>query len=313
MERKVSAGLVKKISIILLDCLVNHRPILAMIGYINKYLLKGRIRSVFLVYPAKRRHITAYTFDWFSKRMQWKPFIIGFFIQKKGVGIVFTMSSGEKDFLKNENRSNLKLLFQRMEEKRMLLRAEIKSFAGVLPGVLYKKGISKKTQEADFTVTAIFRAIELLKEKEKLPHNHVVVILGAKGFIGKKLVTFLENKKEYREKIFGVDLDNLLELPKFLETKRNNHLIFLNITKKKALNEYIPFFTNKTIVLNEVYPEPSEEELAEIKAKRAKCYHVVGLKGRVYPRFPGAYDRGVPCCASFVSCNKNGIIIKKMI
>lgn len=312
MNKKKLTMFIKKNLIILIDYSLNHRPILRFFGFVNKTILKGKIKSVFLVYPAKRRHITAYTYDWFSRKMKWKPFIIGFFVQKKKIGIVFTMSSGEKDFWDDGNKKNLELLIDRMEEKRKLFGAEIKSFAGILPGVFSSKGISKESKEASSTVLAIFRAIEALREELKMSQEFSIIVLGGKGFIGKKFISFLERKSEYQNRVFSIDLDNFDEMSEIMGKTKKGKVIVLNITKKKALNEYIPFFTNKTVILNEVYPEPSEEELEEIKQKGAECYHIVGLKGQVYPPFPGAYSEGVPCCASFISCEKNDIIIKKL-
>ena len=52
------------------------------------------------------------------------------------------------------------------------------------------------------------------------------------------------------------------------------------------------------IVLNEVYPEPSAVEIAELEARGAHCYHIVGVEGWAWPPFPRAYRGGIPCRAS---------------
>jgi len=77
---------------------------------------------------------------------------------------------------------------------------------------------------------------------------------------------------------------------------------------------YIPFLWPEVVVVNEVYPEPSEKEVADIKAKGAVCYHIVGAKGRAWPGFPRGYAGGIPCCASFWPENGKGyeVILKKM-
>lgn len=307
---------IKKNLIIVLNYSLNHRLFFRVLGFINKKLLKGKIKSVFLVYPAKKKYITDFTYNWFSKKMKWRPFPIGFFVQKKKVGIVFTVSAEEEDLLDDKNRDKLRLLVERMEEKRKLLNSEMKSFAGILPGVLAKKNILKMKSEDDSTVIAVFRAVQALGEKENLPPGFPLVVLGGKGFVGKRLIAFLKKKEEkspFSRDVFAVDVDNFSQMSQILKSIGDKSVVFLNITKKKALNEYIKFFNKKTVVLNEVYPEPSAEELAKIKEKKASCYHIVGLRGNVYPPFPGAYRQGVPCCASFVSCEKDDIIIKKLI
>ncbi len=316
MKKKEFEKNVKKVLIILFNYLINYRLFFLVIGYINKFLLKGKIKSVFLVYPAKKKYINDFTFNWFSEKMKWNPFVIGFFIQQKKIGIIFSISAEEKDILEDNQLDNLKLLVARLEDNRRLLNAEIKSFAGILPGILSRKGVLKKVKEADSTVLAVFRAVEALGEEEVLAPDFPLVVLGGKGFVGRGLISFMqeqESQKRIKREIFAIDLDNFSEVPKILESIGDKKVVFLNITKKKAINEYIKFFNPKTIVLNEVYPEPSREELEKIKQKGSTCYHIVGLKGVVFPPFPGAYSQGVPCCASFVSCGKDDILIKKLI
>lgn len=66
----------------------------------------------------------------------------------------------------------------------------------------------------------------------------------------------------------------------------------------QALLEYARDRWQGAIVQNEVYPEPSAAEIAELEARGAHCYHIVGVEGRAWPPFPRAYRGGIPCCAS---------------
>lgn len=313
IKKKHLLSFSKKNLIVIVDYLFNQRVIFSMIGLMNKTILRGIIKSVFLAYPAKKRHIESYTYPWFSKRIKWKPAIIGIFIQKGKIGIAFAISSMESDFVDDENRDSLKKVASFIEERRKLLGADQKSFAGILPGVLSKKAILKKTEEADLTVRAIFMAIEALKEKKAMSSTFSIIVLGGKGFIGGKLTSFLKRSEEYKNRVFSLDLDDFNKMPEVMARIKDKDVMFLNITKKKALNDYMPFFSKKTVILNEVYPEPSEHDLSKIKERGASCYHIVGLKGKMYPPLPGAYREGVPCCASFVSCEKNDILIKELI
>ncbi len=313
MKKRRLSRVFKKNSIVLVDFLFNNKVFLSSLGFLNEKLLNNKIKSVFLVYPAKKRHIGDYTFDWFSQKNKWNPFIIGLFRQKGKLGIVFAIPVGEKDFADNSEREQLKGMVFRMEQKRKMLRAESKNFAGVLPGVLSKKDILKDTKEGELTVVAVFRALEALVREEKLGEEYKIVILGGKGFIGRGLVKYLSKIKKFNKKVFAIDVDNLDKASSIFTLLKCQKVIVLNITKKRALSEYIKFFDESTTVLNEVYPEPSIEELAKMRQKEVKCYHIVGLKGQVFPSFPGAYSKGVPCCASFVSCEKDDIIIRKLI
>jgi hypothetical protein len=56
------------------------------------------------------------------------------------------------------------------------------------------------------------------------------------------------------------------------------------------------------VYLNEVYPEPSREEIEELRDIGVSTWHVVGVKASAYPPFPKAYRGGIPCCAA----NPNG-------
>jgi len=40
------------------------------------------------------------------------------------------------------------------------------------------------------------------------------------------------------------------------------------------------------------------EQVAELEARGARCYHIVGVEGEAWPPFPRAYRGGIPCCAS---------------
>jgi hypothetical protein len=89
-------------------------------------------------------------------------------------------------------------------------------------------------------------------------------------------------------------------------------MIVLNLTKKGAISEYIPYLWPGV----EVYPELGKLEVAAMKKKGACCYHIAGVKGRAWPAFPRGYQGGIPCCASFLP-EKEGdgsfeVIVRKM-
>lgn len=87
--------------------------------------------------------------------------------------------------------------------------------------------------------------------------------------------------------------------------------ILINVTRKAAIKEYIHLFWPELIVLNEVYPEPSQDEIVQLKKMGCTTYHIVGLQGKAYPSFPQVYEGGIPCCAGIHSKSIE-VILKKL-
>ena len=82
------------------------------------------------------------------------------------------------------------------------------------------------------------------------------------------------------------------------EDSQGRPAVVVNLTKSGALLEYARDLWPGVIVLNEVYPEPSSAEIAELEARGSSCYHIIGVEGKAWPPFPRAYRGGIPCCAS---------------
>ena len=162
--------------------------------------------------------------------------------------------------------------------------------------------------ERDVTVKAVFQALDKIKSAEKLPAHVPVIVLGGDGFIGSELV------KAGGEKFHSYDVGLEESFFVFFEKLRDKPVILLNVTKKEALSSYIPHLWPEAVLVNEVYPEPTEKEVASIKAIGACCYHIVGVKGRAWPGFPRGYAGGIPCCASFWPQNGRGyeVVVKRL-
>jgi len=299
-----------KTGIILLNLILGNRFAYRFLGIINEYFLKHRIKSVFLLYSASGKNVENYVYLWYYKRMKWKPHLVGFFRQDNKFGLIVGISAIEKDFFDKQNFENLVVLEKKVELIRKLVKAETKTFAGVFPGVLFKNKITDNSIERETTARALLEAFDALKSNEKIIGDIPLIVAGSAGFIGSRFVELA--KEAGTQEVYGIDVGNKESTEKVFNDFSKERIIFLNITKRGSLADYLSKLKRGDIVLNEVYPEPSEKELEMAKKRGIKIYHIVGIEGMAWPSFPGAYKGGVPCCASFVKPNKKNIVIKKL-
>jgi len=184
------------------------------------------------------------------------------------------------------------------------LRAKQKTFAGILPGVMYMKRLIRESPEADVTVEAVLQAERELKLVINYPENIPLIILGGNGFIGRRLIKKLDGRE-----VYCVDVgENNNNWPDHLYGRK---VILINLTRKAVLTNYLHLFWSNLVLLNEVYPEPKQNDLQELTNKGSVAYHVVGLKAESYPSFPRAYRGGIPCCAGY-HAKKMEVIVKKL-
>ncbi|MEH2264951.1 hypothetical protein [Nostoc sp.] len=186
-----------------------------------------------------------------------------------------------------------------------MLDADQKTFAGILPGVLFSKRLIRKTVEAQVTVAAVIKAEKKVRELEDLNKGTPLIILGSKGFIGRRLTAELIGRE-----IFEVDIvqNNKDTWPYHLYGKR---AMLINLTRKAVLDNYLARFWSELILVNEVYPEPTGEELNKLTTQGNRAYHIVGINADAYPPFPKAYKGGIPCCAARLS-DEMDVIIRKI-
>lgn len=83
-----------------------------------------------------------------------------------------------------------------------------------------------------------------------------------------------------------------------LDQLRGCPVLLINISRRDVLERYIDSLWDGVVVLNEVYPECSQEGIEQIKVIGARYFHIQGVKAWSVPRFPGAYKGAVPCCAA---------------
>jgi hypothetical protein len=277
----------------LLNVFFNHDWIFWLIGLANRKL--SVIGSVFLAYPANADYSDAYTYRRRAKTMEWNPKPIGFFWQNGKLGIKFAISTSNGQFSDPANKDNLCRLVERMEKLRKLFCAEHKTFAGILPGVLFMKRMVRETPEADVTAEAVKQVIEKVKLLEKLGDDTPIIVLGGRGFIGRRVMASLPKDVAHSVDIVENDQNSW---PSHL---RGKPVLLVNISSKSVLSQYIPLLWPEVVIVNEVYPEPTLKLARQLKALGCRCYHVVGVKAGALPSFPGGYQGGIPCCAAWQS------------
>ncbi len=289
----------------ILNLLLGNAVSLGIIGLINAR--KKTIKTIFLLYPADEKYTAAYVYKWYARSMRWTPRLVGLFRQNGFVGIIFGVSATEKDFLQNDNIESLKLLESRLDRIRHLLKAEQKTFAGILPGALKARGILDNTPETDIAVEAIVRAEEKLRSHTGYRADVPLIILGGKGYVGRRIMKKFDGRDKY-----CVDLvDNHVDMSSWPRHLTGEQAILINVTKKAALAHYLDLFWPELVLLNETYPEPTEEELKVLKAKGCQAYHISGVKAQALPSFPRAYNGGIPCCAACFSPDME-VLLKDM-
>ena len=289
----------------LLNLFFNHDWIFWLVGLANRRL--GVIESVFLVYPATDDYKSAYSYAYRSRWHVWKPGPIGFFWQNGKIDVKFAISANNGQFSDSDNKDRLCQLVNRMERLRKLFRAKHKTFAGILPGVLFMRRLVRETPEADVTVEAVKQVIGKVRSLEGLCDDTPIIILGGRGFIGRKVVASLPKGIVYSVDIAGSNGQDCW--PSHLQGKP---VLLVNISLNYALGQYVHLLWPDVVVVNEVYPEPNEELACQLKAVGCHCYHVVGVRAKALPSFPGGYQGGIPCCAAWQS-EKMEALFKRIV
>lgn len=294
----------RRITLELVLIFLDHDWIYRLVGLINKKI--SLIESVFLVYPASEKYALAYFYPGRIRRHAWKPGPFGLLWQNGKLTIMFGVAASNGMFTNPENAENLKHITRRMEELRLLFGANRKTFAGILPGILYFKRILREAPEADLTAVAVAQAVDQVMAKESLETDTPIILLGGKGFIGRRVHKLLP-----KNNVVSIDIaenHNTNNWPTRLQGKR---VIVLNITRDSALSTYLEMIWPGSVVLNEVYPEPSPDVLKTLREKDCPCYHVVGIQAFAIPQFPYAYEGAIPCCAAWPSA-KMEVVVRKM-
>ena len=298
-------GHMRKILVLVANVLFNYNFVFRIVGVMNRRW--NFLSSVFVAYPATKDYTSAYIYQRHWHVMKWTPWIGGIFRQESKWGLMLVIASTEEDFCHPENTGNLQTLVERAERIRQLIGASQKTFAGILPGILFKKRLIRETVETDITVESIVKAEKNVRNTEGYDENTPLIILGGNGFVGRRLIKRLNGRE-----VYCVDSTNgktnVASWPFHL---KDSSAIMINISRSHALAYYTNLFWPGLVLLNEVYPELGKDELKIITEKGCSAYHVVGIQGKAYPSFANAYAGGIPCCAARISVDMQ-VIVKKL-
>ncbi len=298
-------GHLRKILVLVVNVIFNHNLVFSIVGVINRRC--NFLTSVFVMYPATKDYTSAYLYQRHWHVTKWAPCICGIFWQEDKWGLILGITSTEENFCHSENTGNLQTLAERVEHVRRLIGASQKTFAGILPGILFKKRLIRETVESEITAEAIVKAEKYVRNDAGYDENTPLIILGGNGFVGRRLIKRLNGRE-----IYCVDSTNgKTNGESWPFHLKERSAIMINISRSHALAGYTSLFWPGLVLLNEVYPAPGEDELKIITEKGCLAYHVVGIQGKAYPSFPNAYTGGIPCCAARISADMQ-VIVKKL-
>lgn len=291
--------LIYKSAMVALTASLSTDVSLRVLGWINRFVLSGRLNTATLFYFADARYLESETFAWYARRRKWAPCFAGVFFQSQTGGAICVIGCSEAEFLDPSNRDRVLQMQQRMQSMGRLLGAATVSYSGILPSVLARAGVQREPIEIDRTVHWIVKALGLLRQQCGLSGNTPIVVVGAAGFVGVRIVALLRGAGDAPV----VEIDPAHSDPacrdlQDLETLRGRQIIVLNVSRNQVIEHYAPKLWRGVTVLNEVYPECGSETLAALKRTGVRYFHLQGVRAVSLPRFPGAYKGAVPCCAA---------------
>ncbi len=303
--RKAVVNHLRRCTILGLNFFLNRDIIFKTVGRLNQQF--DFFHSIFVAYPASEEYALAYVYPRHRHLMRWRPWPVGIFKQDGKWGLMMVISSLESDFTQEHNRENLTDLATHTEQIKSMTKASQKTFAGILPGILFFNRIIRDTIEADVTVEAVLKAEKNVRKSLAYPDNIPLIILGGKGFIGRRVVEKMTDRE-----VYSIDLNQgEVDLSLWPENLQGREVILINLTKKHALKSYLDLFWKELVLLNETYPEPAKDEIEKLSKIGSPVFHVVGIRAASLPSFPKAYKGGIPCCAARIS-EEMEVLVKQL-
>ncbi len=278
----------RRLLVLLLDGLFDHNGVYSLLGWLQSTIGRPKIQSVFLMYPETLEYALAFVYPSRLARVKWRPFLAGIFRQNRRWGLMFAISATPADFRNPENLVHLHEIVKRMEAIRRRVKARQKTFAGILPGVLFARRLIRQAPEAELTVLAVLQAIDQVTQKANLSSKTPILVLGGRGFIGRRLVKALQTN--------GRIVLPIEKAEPWPEIPCASPVLIVNVASNTALMEYLGHLRSGMIVINEAYPPPSPLML---RFTGITLYHIKGIRAWAFPPFPHAYRGGIPCCAAF--------------
>ena len=285
----------------------NHDAVFKGLGFVNQKL--GFIEVVYCGYSSNKKYLSEYDskIKGQVEKYKFRPYLAGFYVQNLRLGFKFFISATEEEFATGTGLEQLSLVEKRIREIRLFLKAKEQSFAGIVSGLLYKNGYIEASSERDKVVSCVVKGIDRVITLEGYDKRVPIIILGAKGYIGSEVAKQLQGRTLY---LLDIHNDEKVS-PDWPTEITGKKAILVNISRKHQLKHYATLAWKKLVLLNEVYPEPSQEELGLYKEKGGNVYHLSGVKGWSAPSFPGGYQNAIPCSASWSSSDID-IVVKQL-
>lgn len=284
-------GHVRRIAIVVLSAAGRSWLPFILLGLVNRVF--PILKSVFFCYAGNAKYASHYSYPSCRGFLLWFPTIIGIFRQGKSWGLICAAPVTEAEFTNSENAKNFLLLLSRLERIKSLLGAEQLSFAGILPSVIQRKWPESITGDlCDRTSEVVRKAVLEVRQQHFDRQHHNVVLLGGAGRIGRAVHEAL--------KADGVDaivIDSAVANGATFKDLGTASMLLVDVSRHGAIQRHIHELPEGTVVLNEVFPEPSRDVVREFKNKNISVYHIAGVKAEVYPSLPLGYKNAVPCCA----------------
>lgn len=278
----------RKVAVELATVLLHRAAVYRSIRALTRH--GGELESVFLMYPAQPRYAAAVAFPHRIRRHVWEPGPAGLLVQEGRMSVVFAISADEPTLRDQRNSSQLAALESRMQHLRALLGAQRVAYAGILPGLLAARGLVGARPEADVTAELVAQAVRRVARRFAQPPS--VVVLGARGYVGRRLVPLLRTT----HRVYCVDRsDSTMPWPDHLT---GSPTVLVNVADQHAVAGYLERLWPGLVLLNEAYPEPSQAVRRQLHSRGVQVFHVAGAHGRAIPTLPGPYAGAVPCCAA---------------
>jgi hypothetical protein len=284
-------GHLRRITVVVLSALSRTWIPFILLGALNRVF--PTLVSVFFCYAGNARYAAHYSYPSCRRFLLWFPSTIGVFRQGRRWGLICATPVTEAEFTDPSNAANLDLLLRRLSRIKMLLGVEQLSFAGILPTLLRRnKSKSIANLDCDRTSEVVRRAVHEVRRQHFAGRKHTVVLLGGAGRIGQAVHERLEAD--------GVEvaiIDSAVPATAAFKELSAVSMILVDVSRHGVIQRHIHELPEDTVVLNEVFPEPSRDAIWELKSRNIAAYHIAGVKAEAYPSLPHGYKSAVPCCA----------------
>jgi hypothetical protein len=290
-RRPLSLGLhFRRIAVVFLSVACRTWIPFLLLGALNR--LFPVFASVFFCYAGNKRYAGHYSYKSCRNFLIWFPSTIGIFRQGKKWGLICASPVTEAEFTDPKNSVHLNRLLRRLQRIKAILGAYKLSNAGILPTVINRKGPDFSDLQPDHTPEVVRKAVLQLRDNLFHGQPHKVVLLGGAGRIGRGVQDSLRT--------CGIDshvIDPTFPATINLRTLTSQNVLLVDVSRYGVIQRYLEEIPEGTVVLNEVFPEPNNKVLAELRRKNITAYHIAGVPAEVYPSLPLGYAQALPCCA----------------